>query len=70
MEVRGYLYDGRVTIRMKRGVTCTKQNPDRDAQFHPDSEELGDQVSEWPGGDIQYYKCPNCGSVFREELPQ
>jgi len=55
---------------MKRGVTCTKQNPDRDAQFHPDSEELGDQVSEWPGGDIQYYKCPNCGSVFREELPQ
>jgi hypothetical protein len=55
---------------MKRGVTCTKELPDREAQIHPDAKESGEQKDGWPGGDFQGYKCPNCGLYFEMELPQ
>ena len=54
----------------KRGVICTKENPDHDAQIHPDAMEEGEQQDGYPSGDIQGYKCPNCGLYFSVELPQ
>lgn len=55
---------------MKIGVTCTKDNPDHEAQIHPDAISKGDQKDGWPSGDIQGYECPNCGLYFEVELPQ
>lgn len=52
---------------------CTKDNPWNDSikggAIHPDAKELY-QSEGGPGGDIVEYKCPNCGLVFEQELPQ
>lgn len=48
-----------------------KDNPDHDCRWqHPDAEEVGEQRSGWPSGDLQSYLCPHCGLKFTVELPQ
>ncbi len=53
---------------------CTPQNPwkpgDPTPVEHSDVEEVGEQMDGYPGGDIQRYRCRNCGQEWKEELPQ
>lgn len=58
---------------------CTAENPstkERDevepgyGWEHDAVEEVGDQEDGWPGGDIQEFKCLNCGVSWKAELPQ
>ena len=52
---------------------CTAQDPWKpgiEHCSHPDAVEFGEQQDGYPGGDIQAYKCPPCGTIFKEELPQ
>lgn len=37
---------------------------------HPLAREIGEQQDGYPGGDIVTYRCPTCGTTWREELPQ
>lgn len=37
---------------------------------HSDVEEVGDQQSASWGGDLQKYRCKNCGHQWTQELPQ
>lgn len=37
---------------------------------HEVVEEIGDSEDGWPGGDIQRFRCKNCGHEWEEELPQ
>lgn len=37
---------------------------------HKNVEEIGDQESGWPSGDIQRYRCKDCGATWKSELPQ
>lgn len=53
---------------------CTKTNPWK-PEFgkrvsHDDVVELGDQTDGYPGGDLQKFKCNNCGHEWTAELPQ
>jgi len=39
---------------------------------HPDAKEIGEDYGKGGGvadGDYITYECPNCGKVFKEELP-
>ena len=38
--------------------------------MHDDVEEIGDQIDGYPGGDLQKYRCKNCGHEWTAELPQ
>lgn len=55
---------------------CTPEDPmtpDRDhgqRWEHRDTEEVGDQMDGWPGGDVVTVRCKACGTTWREELPQ
>jgi len=58
---------------------CTKDNPytsERDKTEpgrgweHDGAHEVGEQEDGWPGGDIITVKCQNCGTRWKEELPQ
>ena len=57
-------------------IECTKEHPwDRVRRpgiriVHMESHEVGDQEDGYPGGDIVTMECPNCGSRWKEELPQ
>ena len=59
---------------MSERFICTKENPWSHEKglraTHPDAVEDGDQRDGWPSGDMQDYKCPNCGLRFTVELPQ
>ena len=37
---------------------------------HPKAFPIGEQEDGYPGGDLQYYKCPDCGVVWLEEIAQ
>lgn len=37
---------------------------------HTNVIEVGEQRDGWPGGDIQRYRCTDCGHEWTEELPQ
>jgi hypothetical protein len=37
---------------------------------HEQVEEVGDQEPGWPGGDMQRYRCLDCGTEWTQELPQ
>lgn len=37
---------------------------------HTSAHETGDQENGWPGGDIIRMKCNDCGTTWKEELPQ
>lgn len=37
---------------------------------HTNVEEVGDQEDSTFGGDIQRYRCKDCGHTWRAELPQ
>jgi hypothetical protein len=37
---------------------------------HTNVIEVGDQEDGWPCGDMQGYKCLDCGHEWEEELPQ
>lgn len=54
--------------------TCTAESPwkpsIRGYVIHADACETGEQEDGWPAGDIVTMKCPNCGHVWRMELPQ
>ena len=52
------------------GAVCTKEKPNHNAQIHPDAKCVGTD-EDWEFG-ISYdvYDCPNCGVVFKVELPQ
>ena len=52
---------------------CTKENPWNNQPGpvqHPDAVSTGPQLSGWPSGDIQIYRCPNCNKIFEIELEQ
>lgn len=57
-------------------ITCTKEKPwdkvpnDEGRVIHPDANEVGEQQSGWPAGDIVTYECPHCGHRWEQELPQ
>lgn len=64
---------------MKNPITrlCTKKQPwskerdnPGDLWQHDNIIEVGDQINGWPGGDIQKYRCLNCGVAWKRELPQ
>ena len=46
---------------------CTKENPDRELQVHPDARCVYD--GGWEQG-YERYVCPNCGVRFKVELAQ
>ena len=52
---------------------CTKKTPwmpgIKEPVRHPDAK-LIDSIDGYPGGDIDIYKCPNCGKRFEVEIPQ
>jgi hypothetical protein len=37
---------------------------------HTNVEEVGEQQSGWPGGDIVRMRCRDCGLTWKQELPQ
>ncbi len=39
-------------------------------EHEPLDKEVGEQEDGWPGGDIVTYECPNCGTRWKQELPQ
>jgi rubrerythrin len=53
---------------------CSPEHPmpqgDKGRWQHTNTEEVGDQEDGWPGGDIQKYRCKDCGHTWKEELPQ
>lgn len=57
-------------------IECTKENPwDRvkregERVRHHNVYEVGNQESGWPSGDIITNECENCGTRWKEELPQ
>lgn len=58
--------DGKIVV----AIGCTANAPNRQLKWHPDAKSVGDQRDGWPSGDLQDYKCPNCGKEFTVELPQ
>lgn len=57
-------------------IECTKEKPwdghlePGDRVQHDDVQSIGPQWPGWPSGDIQRYRCRNCGHEWKEELPQ
>ena len=57
-------------------IKCTKEAPwngdkePNDYVRHVDAREVGEQEDGYPGGDIVRYRCPNCGTTWKTELPQ
>jgi hypothetical protein len=55
---------------------CDKDHPmpkDRkrgERWIHTNVVEDGEQTDGYPGGDIQRYKCLDCGHTWKEELPE
>jgi len=58
--------------------TCTKENPWKPEEGkkggvnHPDAEEISEDYGKGGGvadGDYVEYKCPHCGTTWKEELP-
>lgn len=53
---------------------CTAEDPwtpeKSKRAHHPDATEVGEQRDGYPGGDLQKVRCPHCGVVWTEELPQ
>jgi hypothetical protein len=49
---------------MKAGKVCTKEDPDKEAQVHPDVESVEN------GSDYKdSYRCLNCSLYFSVEVP-
>jgi hypothetical protein len=59
---------------MSEPFMCTKENPWSEGKptpvRHSRVVEVGDQRDGWPGGDIVTKECLNCGTTWKEELPQ
>lgn len=57
-------------------IDCTKEKPwnhtsdPGDKIRHTDGKEIGEQQDGYPGGDIITLKCPHCGHIWKQELPQ
>lgn len=53
---------------------CTKDRPWKPEYGtpvqHSNVREVGEQENGYPGGDIITKECTNCGTRWREELPQ
>jgi hypothetical protein len=53
---------------------CTPARPwtaaDGTPVAHESAESVGDQEDGYPGGDIQRYRCRDCGHTWSVELPQ
>ena len=52
---------------------CTEETPwegQKGPVEHPDAQEIGPQLDDYPSGDIQKMECPNCGHRWKIELPQ
>lgn len=53
---------------------CTMAKPmpkgDKRRWAHEPVDEVGDQETGWPGGDIVTYRCKACGTSWKAELPQ
>lgn len=56
--------------------TCTKDtplttdHPEGIRVRHVDAREVGKQRDGYPGGDWVTMRCPHCGTVWEQELPQ
>lgn len=60
---------------MRTIIECTDEHPwdkqNTDARVrHHNVREVGKQEDGYPGGDIVRYECNNCGTRWKEELPQ
>jgi len=55
-------------------MICTKENPwTPEKGFpvqHDAAHEVGEQEDGYPGGDIVTMECSNCGTRWKQELPQ
>ncbi len=53
---------------------CTAEDswtPEKSSiSFHPDAIEIGEQMDNWPAGDLVSCECPHCKTTWKEELPQ
>lgn len=60
--------------RRHPGFICTPEAPMPKGAIgtwqHTRVEEVGDQRTGWPAGDIQRMRCKDCGKEWEEELPQ
>lgn len=54
--------------RLTRAEPWTPEKSRR--AVHPGAQEVGEQESGWPGGDIVTYECPFCKHRWQKELPQ
>jgi len=59
---------------MREIMTCSKEAPmpqgDARCWQHPDAVDAGEEYYGLAGGgNYDKYKCPNCGLIFRVELP-
>lgn len=68
------VYKAKERAKEMTPYVCTAERPWTpsfgEPVVHPDCYEVGEQRDGYPGGDLQDYKCPNCGTVFTVELPQ
>lgn len=59
---------------MNEPIICTARKPWKPEYGtpvrHSNVHEVGEQMDGYPGGDIQKYRCSNCGATWTEELPQ
>ena len=46
------------------------QSSEYPSTVHVKAEEVGEQVNNWPAGDLVYMKCLVCGASWEKELPQ
>jgi hypothetical protein len=55
-------------------IRCTKNNPWKPEMGfpveHDAAHEVGEQEDGYPGGDIVTMECSNCGTQWKQELPQ
>lgn len=55
---------------MTAETICTKAEPNREANRHPDAKYVVDEYGSLAsGGSYEIYKCPNCGRRFYVQLP-
>jgi hypothetical protein len=59
---------------MSERQTCSPEHPMPKGATgrweHTNVKEVGEQINGWPAGDIQGYRCVDCGHEWEEELPQ